>query len=175
MHKYTNNPESHYEEYNNGHPNIAYKEGYVRDVAKNNFMNTGKLPQNTGINNFEEEEGLENLDTVGNIETAKENEEELNHYTSQNTNLQHIKDKFGDVIDSSGGTIDAVDVLQNDVGQVPVPEIHNISSLQDNHYSSTNVLVFGSKEEPNYCTIEDDSAQKTKQRLKELTKLTGEK
>lgn len=118
---------------------------------------------------------LENMDTVGNIEVAEELETKQDkHQVSYNTHLQHLKDKFGDYIDSSGGTIDAVDLNDNGGNDIPVPEIHNLSNLHANHYSSTNVITIQPKEAPKFNTLEDDSAMKTKERLKELTTLTGE-
>lgn len=87
-----------------------------------------------------------------------------------------MKGKHGDYIDSSGGTIDAVDILQHhDMNQIPVAEINNSNNLSTNNYESMKIIKKSHEISCNFNTInEEDSGEKAKKRLKELTKITGE-
>ena len=112
----------------------------------------------------------ENMDTVNNINWAVDENKEMSKPKWDTLNYKSIKDKMGDLIDSSGGTIDAVDVLQS----------CNLSSKQNdeiiqqdyNHKSDLNISKSGNK--GNLKQIQSsESTQKIKERLKELTKLDG--
>lgn len=116
---------------------------------------------------------LENIDTVHNIENFK-NEPLKSHRMVQVKTSKNLKEALGDYIDSSGGTIDAIDILdQNDCE--PVEEITSTRELLSKNYSSVKQLDIGVRKKPSYSNLEDSSGEKAiKNKLKELTQLTGE-
>ena len=67
----------------------------------------------------------ENMDTVNNINWAADEHHESAKPKWDTLNYKSIKDKMGDLIDSSGGTIDAVEVLQSwNISSKPDAEVY---------------------------------------------------
>lgn len=94
--------------------------------------------------------------------------------SKNNDHFTQVKEQIWEYIDSSGGTIDAIEVKQCEGSQAAVPEIQTLSSITNN-YASTKVLQSKQKEKlKNSQTIAENSGEKAKRRLKELTKLNGE-
>lgn len=116
------------------------------------------------------------MDTVGKIEMGDTSK--MKNFKNEDNNpcmnLNSLKDKLGDLIDSSGGTIDAIDVFQNENMQSMEPNseiqynnlVNNILSQKFTHQYSN--------DEMNLNTSEESSADKLKNRIKELTRLNGE-
>lgn len=82
-----------------------------------------------------------------------------------------IKDTIGDFIDSSGGTIDAIDIMEPTAE--PVQEITKTEHILGKNYSSVKKLgvTVNSKKS---TKDRDDSFNETRNKLRELTQLTGD-
>jgi dual specificity tyrosine-phosphorylation-regulated kinase 2/3/4 len=100
-------------------------------------------------------EMLPNEDTVGNICTA---DNKGNQRSIQATHLQSLKEKLGDFIDSSGGTIDAIDVLQQQNEGILYPQNPRSSPAAHDKQATASAVV-----------DEDDP----KAKLKSLTQITN--
>jgi hypothetical protein len=89
-------------------------------------------------------------------------------------NLNHLKEKLADLIDSSGGTIDAIDVFQNENLQSMEPNNEIAYTNLLSNITSKKLAHQYSNGEVNLNTFEESSGDKLKNRIKELTKLNGE-
>lgn len=149
---------------------------FQTNIKENHFMNR------TQKHNIEEEEKyrgavnniLPNQDTMENIEIDCGEEQLQNLEKNQNTNFKYMKEQIGEFIDSSGGTIDAMEVNHYEGSQAAVPEMQTLSSISNN-YASSKVLQPKQKEKQNNVKIvKENSGEKAKRRLRELTQLNGE-
>jgi hypothetical protein len=121
------------------------------------------------------EDSIPNQDTVSNIGILAKKEKSVQRENIVSTHMQSLKEKMGDYIDSSGGTIDDVDLLQPyDMHQEPVPEINNLSSVSTNNYGSTKIVTATHGASCNMNTINDEDSVEKAKKQKEFTKLTGE-
>lgn len=121
------------------------------------------------------EDTIPNQDTVSNIGFLAKKEKSVQRENILSTHMQSLKEKMGDYIDSSGGTIDDVDLLQPyDMNQEPVPEVNNLSSVSTNNYGSTKIVTATHGASCNMNTINDEDSVEKAKKQKEFTKLTGE-
>lgn len=119
---------------------------------------------------------LDNIDHIGTTahqtDTSKSNNGYKSHRLIEVKTSKDLKETLGDYIDSSGGTIDAVDIL--DQNGEPVQEVIHPQTLLNKNYSSLKKLQIGIDKNYSYTSREDSSGKKTKNKLRELTQLTGE-
>jgi hypothetical protein len=108
------------------------------------------------------DETIPNQDTVSNIGFLAKKEKSIQKENIISTHMQSLKEKMGEFIDSSGGTIDDVDLMQP-YDMNPVPEINNLSSVSTNNYGSTKIVTATHGASCNMNTINDeDSGEKAK-------------
>lgn len=137
---------------------------FQTNIKENHFMNGIR----TGKYNDEEENRkkriaktiLPNQDTIEPMD-IKEAPEEKN----MTTNIQRLKEKLGDYIDSSGGTMDAIEVIHDEGDVKPEENVEALDSITKNINNQ-----HPQKDSPTSLNSEEDSA---KRRLRELTKLDG--
>lgn len=117
-------------------------------------------------------DSLENMDTVHNIENYQQ-EPLKSHRMIQVKTSKNLKEVLGDYIDSSGGTVDAIEVGdQNDCDEVE--EIVTTRELLSKNYSSVKQLSIEMRPNIKYVGLEDNSGEIAKEKIKELTQLNGE-
>ena len=116
-------------------------------------------------------DNIENIEMASTSKGSQANNGHKSHRVIEIQTSKNLKDTVGDYIDSSGGTIDAIEFI--DQNAEPVQEISNPSQLIKN-YSSVKKLEIGIDKKPNYTQRDDSSGKKTKNKLRELTQLTND-
>lgn len=118
---------------------------------------------------------LDNIENGDMASTSKGSQQQNNGHKSHRVieiqTSKHLKDTVGDYIDSSGGTIDAIEYI--DQHAELVQEVSNQHQFIKN-YSSVKKLEIGIERKHNYTQRDDSSGKKTKNKLRELTQLTND-